>query len=145
MRLTLAQGAIAAVLVTGLGVGAWRWFGVSGASAGGAPALTVKLPDFSPAALAGRAAFDANCLQCHGAHGNGTDKGPPLLHGVYNPGHHPDESFRRAVRNGVPQHHWAFGNMSPQPQVSDEALAQIVRYVRELQQANGIVFEPHRM
>jgi cytochrome c551/c552 len=35
--------------------------------------------------------------------------------------------------------------MPPQPQVSDEELAAIIRYVRELQTANGIFYRPHRM
>jgi hypothetical protein len=33
----------------------------------------------------------------------------------------------------------------PLPQVSDEQIGQIVRYVRELQQANGIVYRKHQM
>jgi len=33
----------------------------------------------------------------------------------------------------------------PQPQVSDEQLAAVVRYVRELQEANGIFYRPHTM
>ena len=93
----------------------------------------------------GKREYDANCASCHGRFGTGSDKGPPLMHDIYNPGHHADEAFQRAVRNGVPQHHWRFGDMPPQPQVGDEQLAQIVRYVRELQQANGILFAPHRM
>ena len=35
--------------------------------------------------------------------------------------------------------------MPPQPQVSDEDIAAIVRYIRELQEANGIRYRPHRM
>jgi len=104
-----------------------------------------QMPKLSPQAAAGRRAFDAHCAECHGRYGLGTDKGPPLLHAIYNPGHHADESFRSAVKQGVRQHHWRFGDMPPQPQVGDEQLAQIVRYVRELQQANGIRFAPHRM
>ena len=144
-KITIGEAALAAVLVTGLSVGAWQVLRGDNAGARTDPSVDIKLPQFSTAALAGRSAFDANCMQCHGVNGSGTDKGPPLLHGLYNPGHHPDEAFRRAVRNGVQQHHWPFGNMPPQPQVSDEQLAQIVRYVRELQQANGIVYQEHRM
>jgi len=105
----------------------------------------IQMPKLSPTAAAGHRAFDANCAACHGRYGLGTDKGPRLLHAIYNPGHHADESFRSAVKQGVRQHHWRFGDMPPQPQVSDEQLTQIVRYVRELQQANGIRFAPHRM
>jgi len=35
--------------------------------------------------------------------------------------------------------------MPSQPQVSDREIAEIVRYVRELQVANGIVYREHRM
>jgi hypothetical protein len=35
--------------------------------------------------------------------------------------------------------------MPSQPQVTDQQLLEIVRYVRELQAANGIVYRPHRM
>jgi hypothetical protein len=35
--------------------------------------------------------------------------------------------------------------MPPQPQVSDDQLAAIVRYVRELQEANGILYRQHIM
>ena len=105
----------------------------------------IKKPAFSPTALVGQRAYDATCAKCHGANGAGTDKGPPFLHSVYNPGHHADEAFMRAVRNGVRQHHWRFGDMPAQPTVTASEIRQIVRYVRELQQANGIVFEAHRM
>ena len=35
--------------------------------------------------------------------------------------------------------------MPAQPQVSDAQVMDIVRYVRELQKANGIVYQPHQM
>ncbi|MEO7129648.1 MAG: cytochrome c [Rhodoferax sp.] len=105
----------------------------------------VKMPKLSPTALVGQRAYDATCAKCHGAYGLGTDKGPPFLNPIYNPGHHPDEAFLRAVRNGVRQHHWRFGDMPAQPTVSEEEIQQIVRYVREVQQANGIVYSEHRM
>ncbi len=68
-----------------------------------------------------------------------------LVHDIYNPGHHGDEAFSRAAKQGVPQHHWPFGNMQPLPDVSDEQLAAIVGYIRELQEANGIFYRPHTM
>jgi mono/diheme cytochrome c family protein len=105
----------------------------------------VRMPVLSAPAAAGQKAFDATCAACHGVYGLGTKQGPPLLDAIYNPGHHADESFLRAVRQGVQQHHWSFGNMPPMPQVSDTQLFQIVRYVRELQEANGIKTAPHRM
>ena len=86
----------------------------------------------------GREAFDANCATCHGAGALGTESGPPLVHRLYVPGHHNDDSIRRAVRNGVPSHHWLFGDMPPIVGVSDEELEQIILYIREQQRAGGI-------
>lgn len=86
----------------------------------------------------GRQAFDANCATCHGAGALGTNSGPPLVHPHYHPGHHDDNSIRRAVRNGVPSHHWFFGDMPPIVGVSDEELEQIIRYIRALQRESGI-------
>lgn len=90
-------------------------------------------------AQAGQAAFDANCAQCHGVNAAGVDgAGPPLVHIIYEPSHHGDGSFHVAVRNGVRAHHWQFGNMPPQPQVSENEVDDIIAYVRSLQRANGI-------
>ena len=86
----------------------------------------------------GQKAFDANCATCHGTGALGTETGPPLVHGYYVPWHHDDHSIRRAVRNGVPQHHWFFGDMPPIVGVSDEELEQIILYIREQQRAGGI-------
>ncbi|KAB2849084.1 MAG: cytochrome c, partial [Hyphomicrobiaceae bacterium] len=66
------------------------------------------------------------------------DKGPPLIHRVYHPGHHGDAAFFLAAKQGVRQHHWRFGDMAALPHVSDQQLAAIVRFVREVQAANGI-------
>lgn len=68
--------------------------------------VAVKLPQLSAQAEAGKKAFASNCAQCHGANGAGTDKGPPLIHDIYNPGHHADEAFFMAAKFGVRQHHW---------------------------------------
>ena len=96
------------------------------------------MPELSPVAEAGRAAFEANCASCHGPAAAGTDQGPPLVHRIYEPGHHADAAFVLAAKRGVPQHHWRFGAMPPQPQVGKRSLQQIIAYVRELQHANGI-------
>ena len=86
----------------------------------------------------GEQLFDANCATCHGAGAMGTESGPTLIHPYYVPGHHNDDAIRRAVRNGVPSHHWFFGDMPPIVGVSDEELEQIILYVREQQRAGGI-------
>ena len=77
--------------------------------------VEVRVPKLSITAVSGKKAFDANCAQCHGQNASGTNKGPPLVHDIYNPGHHGDQSFFQAIRKGVAQHHWPYGNMPPQP------------------------------
>ncbi|HSA81987.1 MAG TPA: cytochrome c [Geminicoccaceae bacterium] len=104
----------------------------------GATQVDVLVPEFSPTARAGQAAFEASCATCHGPAAGGTDQGPPLVHRIYEPNHHADAAFVLAARRGVPQHHWDFGSMPPQPQVGERSLQQIIAYVRELQRANGI-------
>ncbi len=103
----------------------------------GSPAVVV--PDFSENARAGEQIFNANCALCHGPNASGTGLGPPLVHKIYEPGHHQDFTIQSAVRNGVPSHHWQFGNMPPVPTVSDEDVPNITCYIRELQRANGII------
>jgi len=105
----------------------------------------IKIPKLSPVAGWGKVAYDKSCASCHGENGTGTKTGPPLIHNIYNPGHHDDGSFFRAAKNGVPQHHWPFGNMPPRPELTDGQISAIVKYIRELQQANGIVYKKHVM
>lgn len=82
--------------------------------------------------------FTAKCAGCHGPSASGSDKGPPLVHRIYEPSHHADATFYRAIRQGVRSHHWQFGNMAPVPGVTDTQIGQIVAYVRALQVKNGI-------
>jgi mono/diheme cytochrome c family protein len=92
-----------------------------------------------PAELAqGETAFAQNCAACHGERALGTEQGPPLVHIYYEPNHHADIAFQFAVERGVRAHHWGFGDMPPQPQVSAEQTAAITRYVRFLQQEADI-------
>ena len=99
---------------------------------------TIIVPDLSASARAGRQAFELRCQRCHGANTAGGPLGPPLVDRTYTSGLHADIAFTLAVRRGVRAHHWRFGDMPAQPEVSDAELADIVRYVRELQKANGI-------
>jgi mono/diheme cytochrome c family protein len=87
----------------------------------------------------GEQLFDANCAACHGPAGQGTVSGPPLVHVIYEPGHHSDESFHLAVQRGVQQHHWDFGPMPAVPGLSREEVADIIAYVRDLQREAGII------
>jgi mono/diheme cytochrome c family protein len=96
------------------------------------------VPDLSAEAKMGEVTFATYCVECHGKNASGTDKGPPLVHQIYRTSHHGDFSFVRAVTLGVPQHHWLFGSMPPQPEVGQREIDKIVVYLRELQKANGI-------
>jgi mono/diheme cytochrome c family protein len=100
-------------------------------------------PDFDPGLVPselaeGERLFNDNCARCHGTHAAGTDAGPPLVHIVYEPNHHADFAFQRAVALGVPAHHWRFGNMAPVPGVDQGAVERITAYVRWLQRGAGI-------
>lgn len=86
----------------------------------------------------GRALYAKNCSSCHGLMMNGTLQGPPLNHKIYEPGHHADLAFYRAVKEGSSAHHWTFGDMPAQPQVAPTEVAHIIAYVRERQQRSGI-------
>ncbi len=82
--------------------------------------------------------FESKCSGCHGPNASGSDNGPPLVHRIYEPGHHANASFYQAIRRGVKSHHWSFGDMLPIPGVTNEQIGQIVSYVRKLQVKNGI-------
>lgn len=89
-------------------------------------------------AKAGQELFEANCSACHGIGAAGTDQGPPLVHEVYEPSHHGDDSFRSAVAQGVQPHHWEFGPMPPIADLDDSDVSAIIDYVRGLQRDAGI-------
>lgn len=133
--------AIAIVAISG-----FVWFNIgtdrpasNTGNAAGRPTVEVKLPSsYSAAAQDGMILFNRECAECHGENAAGTESGPPLVHRIYEPGHHGDAAFYVAARNGVRAHHWNFGNMPPRPDVTEPEMAAIVTYVRELQQANGI-------
>ena len=102
--------------------------------------VEIVIPEpLSANAQVGKAAFEAKCSACHGVNAVGqNDVAPPLVHKIYEPSHHADESFQRAVTLGVRQHHWPFGNMPPVEGLTRDEVTMIIAYVRELQRANGI-------
>lgn len=106
----------------------------------GAPMVQVTLPPgLSQEARTGQQVFDTACAACHGTNAAGrAGIGPPLVHKIYEPSHHADMAFVLAVRNGVVAHHWSFGNMPPQPGLTEAETQAVITYVRELQRANGI-------
>jgi len=98
----------------------------------------IKEPSSTPEINRGKMSYQAFCQECHGVNGAGTDKGPPFLHKFYHPGHHGDQAFYMAAKNGVKAHHWKFGDMSPVDGVNETHVKNIIAYVRALQQANGL-------
>ena len=106
----------------------------------GDPIVSIILPEeISSDAQAGKRMFEATCAACHGVNAVGQQGiAPPLVHVIYEPSHHGDEAFQRAVAVGVRQHHWPFGNMPPVDGLSRGDVEMITAYVRELQRANGI-------
>ena len=111
----------------------------SSGSAPGAPIVNVEVPELTGPASLGQTAFNDNCAVCHGANAAGQEGiAPPLIHKIYEPSHHGDQSFVLAVQQGVRQHHWPFGNMPPVVGVSDRDIENIINYVRTVQRANGI-------
>jgi mono/diheme cytochrome c family protein len=94
-----------------------------------------------PSVAQGADAYASSCASCHGNDLRGTALGPSLLSIVYEPGHHPDESFRSAIRNGVRPHHWNFGPMPRITGLSDAEIESIIMFVRAEQAEHG--FEPY--
>lgn len=87
----------------------------------------------------GQRLFAQHCATCHGVNGGGVlQVGPPLVHIIYEPDHHPDEAFHAAVELGVHAHHWEFGNMPRIPDISEPEVTRIIAFIRALQRENGI-------
>lgn len=89
----------------------------------------------------GAVLYERHCAACHGSDLRGTDRGPSPLSEVYEPGHHPDESFRTAIARGSPAHHWNFGDMPPIGGLTDDEVDDIIGYIRDQQDKHG--FEPY--
>ncbi|MDH4228424.1 MAG: cytochrome c [Nitrospirota bacterium] len=101
-----------------------------------APATAVPASS-STDATGGEKLFLDHCARCHGERGVGTNQGPPLVHKIYEPNHHPDAAFYRAAAQGVRAHHWQFGDM-PAVGADHDQVTAIIGYVRALQREAGI-------
>ena len=105
----------------------------------GAPMVEVRTVELTGNEPLGETAFNAKCAACHGENASGRNgMGPPLVHKIYEPGHHGDQSFLMAAQNGVRAHHWPFGDMPPVEGLTVSDVSNIVAYIRALQRANGI-------
>jgi mono/diheme cytochrome c family protein len=108
-------------------------------SAGAALAEVTVPGDLPEEARIGQRVFEAACAECHGENAAGRNgAGPPLVHRIYEPSHHGDGAFLLAARNGVRAHHWTFGDMPAVEGITDAEIGYVTRYVRALQEANGI-------
>lgn len=101
--------------------------------------VAIEVPPAEGNAAVGKRIFENACISCHGQDATGVDgAGPPLIHKIYEPGHHADESFQRAVSLGVRSHHWRFGDMPPVEGLTRGDVKMVITYIREIQRANGI-------
>lgn len=101
--------------------------------------VAIQMPPIEGNAAIGQRIFENACAACHGSNAVGVEgAGPPLIHVIYEPSHHADESFQRAVAMGVRSHHWQFGNMPPVEGLTRGDVAMVIDYIREIQRANGI-------
>ena len=107
---------------------------------GASAMVLISVPDtLSSSGKLGKRIFEEQCASCHGRNAAGQEGvAPPLIHKIYEPSHHGDESFQRAVALGVRAHHWPFGNMPPIEGLTRADVSTVITYVRELQRANGI-------
>lgn len=135
------------ILVAGYGIFQWQTKEDTqdialedNASPNSAALVSVTLPEqLSNNAIMGKRIFYAKCALCHGQNAAGKQGiAPPLIHKIYEPSHHGDESFYRAVAVGTRAHHWPFGDMPPVDGLTRDDVSKIITYVRELQRANGI-------
>ncbi len=105
-------------------------------------------PGFIANEQKGESLYSEFCSECHGTISNstisngksnvvsnGTTQGPPLIHHIYKPGHHPDMFFYKAVQFGTYQHHWRFGNMPPVKNITPQQTGHIIKFIRTKQSA----------
>jgi len=100
--------------------------------------LHLPATDYVANSTRGAALFRSQCANCHGVNAQGSNNGPPLVSPVYRPDHHANMAFHWAVRDGVRQHHWKFGDMPAQKEITPEEAADIVAWVRLRQREAGI-------
>ena len=101
-------------------------------------ALHLPPAGFIGDAAQGSKLFVAYCSSCHGNSAQGSAQGPPLISKVYRIKHHADLAVHMAVRDGVHQHHWNFGDMEAIPTINPEQTAHVIAYIRIEQSKAGI-------
>ena len=105
----------------------------------GVLAVALVTETLSQNAQIGELGFEAKGAVFQGVNAADQDGvAPPLVPIIYEPSHHGDERFQRAVAMGVLGHHWPFGDMPPVGGITRADVKMITVYIRELQLANGI-------
>jgi len=94
--------------------------------------------NYKPSISRGKAEYQKTCIECHGTGLLGSEKGPSLLDSTYKDSHHADLSFYYAVKSGVRQHHWQFGDMPKIAGLPPERVSDIIAYVRHKQKLSNI-------
>ncbi len=102
------------------------------------PALVDRLGHIPHEYKTGLELFEEHCSGCHGKWGEGSKTGPPLIHFYYTSKRVSDADIHRAIRSGVPAHHWGFGRMPPITDIPTGKVRDVIGFVRWLQRENGI-------
>ena len=108
----------------------------TGGSEAASPAYLV-VPDMTASLQQGAQLFTKYCSACHGAVGDGSDNGPPLVHKIYEPGHPPDEAIHSCADVRVLADRWRLGEMLPWVATTSPVIELIVPFLRAMQKANG--------
>lgn len=91
---------------------------------------TAERPSEPARKLSGAEIYKTNCAECHGARGEGTDKGISFLEG--HALHHKEDDFIRQVTDGEKDEMPAFKD-----KLTEEEIKSVVKYVREEIQKNA--------
>jgi mono/diheme cytochrome c family protein len=83
-------------------------------------ASTLSAQAFDP----GRGAFESRCARCHGADGNGGERGPAIITRLTT---HDDQQLAGLIRDGLPA-----GGMPPSDVATTE-MADLVKFLRTIQ------------
>ena len=86
------------------------------------------------AVSAGKKVYVSRCAICHGREGDGSAMGPPMFSGDL--AALPDDAYRKAVKDGVPNRRAQYGPMPPQS-MSASDVANVIAYIRSAQHGPG--------
>lgn len=102
----------------------------------GTPVSTTPMSNAERLEL-GADSYQTFCAACHGTDLRGTTQGSSLLSIVYEPNHHADFAFTTAIKDGVKAHHWKFNDMPPTASITDDEIAAVIAFVRNVQDLEG--------